>query len=149
MKLRAVTPEDSAAMAELHRACLPQNWTADDFRAWLERPEYRLLLVEENSVLLGYAVARILSPEAEIITLAVAYEHRRRGVARALMEALMGEGDAETWFLEVSSGNAPAHALYAALGFKETGRRARYYVNGTDAVVMGRRAAAPERERSL
>lgn len=138
MKLRAATPEDSEALARLHRACLPQNWFADDFLAWMERPEYRLWLAEDSGAVQGYTVARILPPETEIITLAVAPDCRRRGVARALMVALMEEGGINAWFLEVSSENAPARALYASLGFEETGRRARYYTDGTDAVSMTR-----------
>jgi ribosomal-protein-alanine N-acetyltransferase len=50
-------------------------------------------------------------------------------------------------FLEVASGNQAARALYERAGFIRVGRRARYYPNGGDALVLradlkGRGAAA-------
>ena len=39
-------------------------------------------------------------------------------------------------FLEVSAQNEPAQRLYAACGFVEIGRRARYYAGGIDALVL-------------
>lgn len=136
MRPRLATQADCEVMARLHRICLPQTWRAQDFAAWLDRGEYRLLLMEEAGHLAGYVVARALPPEAEVVTLAVAPEYRRRGVAHALMTALMEDAAVTTWFLEVSMQNVPARALYAALGFEETGRRARYYADGTDAVLL-------------
>jgi len=38
--------------------------------------------------------------------------------------------------LEVSAANQPARALYAGLGFIQAGRRRRYYVDGSDAVIL-------------
>jgi ribosomal protein S18 acetylase RimI-like enzyme len=59
-------------------------------------------------------------------------------VARALLNELCRD-DARVVFLEVRESNAPALALYGALGFTELARRARYYADtGEDAVVMQR-----------
>jgi ribosomal-protein-alanine N-acetyltransferase len=43
---------------------------------------------------------------------------------------------AERLFLEVATGNAPARALYAAMGFVEIGQRRHYYPDGDDALIM-------------
>ena len=38
--------------------------------------------------------------------------------------------------------NRPARTFYSGLGFREAGRRSRYYLDGEDALVMVRRLAA-------
>jgi len=52
----------------------------------------------------------------------VAAEHRRRGLATALMAALQGwaaERGAHSVYLQVTAGNAAARALYRRSGFIE------------------------------
>lgn len=140
-QVRLAAPEDCAAMAVLHQASLPEGWGEEVFAGWLKRPEYRLWLAEMEGMVAGVLVVRSLPPEAEIITLAVAEEMRRRGIARALFDeaiyALRQEGVTQC-FLEVSSLNATAQALYASLGFTTLTTRRVYYADGTDALVMKR-----------
>jgi ribosomal protein S18 acetylase RimI-like enzyme len=62
----------------------------------------------------------------------VSPDHRRRGLARAVMAALVGWGaerGATTAYLQVLSDNAPALALYEGMGFR-THHRYRYLVPG-------------------
>jgi ribosomal-protein-alanine N-acetyltransferase len=93
----------------------------------------------------GFILGRALAGEAEILTLAVAPTHRRRGLGRALLEAAMGVCGtlgAETMFLEVAADNAAAIALYEAAGFAPAGRRKAYYARpgraAVDALVLRR-----------
>jgi ribosomal-protein-alanine N-acetyltransferase len=86
-----------------------------------------------------------MAGEAEIITIAVARAHRRRGLGRLLMEAVLRDLHAiraEALVLEVDEKNAAAVALYRKLGFREVGKRAGYYpsADGTasNALVMRR-----------
>lgn len=83
-----------------------------------------------NGVLLGFAVASLLPPQAELETIAVAGESQRRGIGRALLQALAAQlrsdGVAELW-LEVRASNHVALALYRVAGFAQTGRRKNYY----------------------
>jgi ribosomal-protein-alanine N-acetyltransferase len=60
-------------------------------------------------------------------------------VGAALLDAAMTEAAARgvaAIFLEVSVGNEAARKLYARAGFTEVGRRARYYADGADALVL-------------
>ncbi|RNF35140.1 GNAT family N-acetyltransferase [Paracoccus methylarcula] len=128
-----MTPDQLAA---LHARCFttPRPWNADEFSA---------LLASSGSFLLtrhdGFLLGRFVAEEAELLTLAVAPEARRRGHGLALTREFaataraMGACDL---FLEVAADNHPAQALYAALGWRETGRRRGYYAPGLDAVVM-------------
>ncbi len=78
--------------------------------------------------------------EAEILNLGVAEPVRRRGIARALVRSLLAEFSGRgvrTVFLEVRESNRPARRLYESFGFREVGRRSRYYRQPVeDAVVL-------------
>ncbi len=128
------------ALAALHARCfaVPRPWTAAEVAALLADPLV-FLLAEGDA---GFLVGRAVAGEAEILTLAVAPEARRRGLGRRLVARFVTQararGAAEA-FLEVAAGNAGALALYRAAGFAETGRRRAYYADGTDALVLRRR----------
>jgi len=96
--------------------------------------------VESVEQVAGYVVAIDAADEGEILNLAVAPQSRRHGLGHALvrrvLEALTGRG-ARAIYLEVRESNAPARRLYAAHGFREVGRRQRYYRRPVeDAIVL-------------
>lgn len=87
----------------------------------------------------GFALWRSLGDEAEILSIAVAPEHRRRGMAAALLDEVATSAAAEgmrALFLEVDAGNVAARRLYERAGFYRVGLRRRYYRNGADALVL-------------
>ena len=75
-----------------------------------------------------------------MMNVAVHPDHRRKGVAEALILALVEElkaMDSHCLTLEVRASNAPAIALYEKLGFFEIGRRKNYYRNPReDALIL-------------
>jgi ribosomal-protein-alanine N-acetyltransferase len=88
---------------------------------------------------LALASAWLVVDELHITAVAVHPDHRRLGLARRVLEALLrlaSQAGAERATLEVSSANAPAKALYASLGFKEVAVRRAYYRNGEDALIQ-------------
>lgn len=94
------------------------------------------------------AMGRVILDEAEILTLAVLPESRRKGIGHALVEALLAECKklgAEEVFLEVAISNVAAQQLYRNLGFSEIGRRSAYYRQESgqleDAISMRRKLA--------
>lgn len=130
-------PGDAALLAMIHAACFPprEAWDAEAIAALLGTPGTAALRVGAD----GMAMLRVAADEAEILTLAVRPEARRRGVGRALLAAAMeaaAAAGARRMLLEVAEGNAAARALYAAAGFVQAGRRARYYADGGDALVL-------------
>ncbi|RYZ03224.1 MAG: ribosomal-protein-alanine N-acetyltransferase [Myxococcales bacterium] len=109
-----------------------------DFTAELSRSYARLLVAREAGVVNGFLLAWRAADELHLTDLGVTAARRRHGLARALVTELFRE-DSRVIFLEVRESNAPALALYGALGFTELDRRARYYSDtGEDAVVMQR-----------
>jgi len=119
-------------------------WSADLLRRELLHDWSTILLAvgegADGEVLLGFIVFWLVHDEVHVLNVAVAQEHRRRGVARALMQEAAQRGrarQARLVTLEVRTGNAAAIALYRQLGYREVGLRPRYYAEeNEDAVVM-------------
>ena len=139
----AATAADAARLAELHSRAFPRPWTADDIARMLDNPT-TFALISHAGPLQGFVIAWAAAGDAEILTVAVAPEARRKGVATTLVTsagvAALVRG-AATMHLEVAEDNAAARALYLKLGYQEVGVRPAYYpgVGGAaDAIVMRR-----------
>ena len=96
----------------------------------------------------GYAGLRAPRGEAQadIQTIGVAVDARRRGLGRVFMLRLIEEArerGAREVFLEVRADNPGAQALYEVLGFEVLAVRPHYYQpDGVDAIIM--RLTIPE-----
>jgi ribosomal-protein-alanine N-acetyltransferase len=131
------TPADGAVMAAIHAAAFPaaDAWREAVFSQQLALPGVFGLLHSSG----GMILARVAADEAEVLTLAVAPEARRLGIAAALLQqaattaAAMG---AAAMFLEVAVGNTAARAAYDRAGFRPIGRRRAYYADSSDALVL-------------
>jgi ribosomal-protein-alanine N-acetyltransferase len=88
----------------------------------------------------GFAIASLVPPQAELETIVVSASEQRRGIGKRLMEAMVEELAAAAVseaLLEVRVSNERAVGFYGSLGWRETGRRPRYYVEPVeDAVLM-------------
>jgi [ribosomal protein S18]-alanine N-acetyltransferase len=134
-------------MAALHGLCFvaPKPWSAAEFESLLTDP-LAFALTEAEGLLLGRAVAG----EAELLTLAVAPQARRRGIGAKLVVRFLYQArlrGAEEAFLEVASGNTAARTLYRAHGFSEVGLRRNYYQHPDgrmeDALILRRAISKP------
>jgi [ribosomal protein S18]-alanine N-acetyltransferase len=140
--IRAAVPADVDAVVELEAACQG----ADAWSAWLVRdgvegglPTIRYLVADVEGLVVGYAVASLVGDIAELQRIGVTPAMRRTGVATALLDEVVAQAPdegANRLLLEVREDNAGALAFYAARGFIEIDRRARYYRDGTTAVVL-------------
>jgi [ribosomal protein S18]-alanine N-acetyltransferase len=80
--------------------------------------------------------------KGHVVSIAVMPQHRRKGVAKALItKALEGMEyyKAKQCFLEVRVTNDAAISLYKKLGFEVTRTLNGYYSDGEDAYVMTKR----------
>ena len=135
---RATVPH-AAVFAAIHaQADFPgEPWSAAAFAALLGQPGVIGLIDPAG----GFVLARRAEDEAELLLLAVVPAVRRQGRARALLsaaETAVHDAGARAMFLEVHAGNLAARSLYDEAGYREVGRRRRYYADGADAVVMRR-----------
>jgi ribosomal-protein-alanine N-acetyltransferase len=138
------THADAEVMASIHAVCFPASeaWSQTLFEQQLQQPNVFALLHRSG----GMIVVRIAADEAESLTLAVIPLVRRGGIGAALlhqattMAATLG---VQTVFLEVSTRNSGAHSLYTKSGFRKTGERRHYYLDGSDALVLRHDLSAP------
>lgn len=157
------TATDARALAALAARAQPggwPGWSEPSFReeladggalAWIARESDPAAAARAGLVarVLAAAAARATAAgragEIELRWLAVRPDARRRGLAAALVDALLAEAARRRShvLLEVRASNAPATALYASRGFVVAGRRARYYRDGEDALVLRRDAESP------
>ncbi len=129
-------PSDLPFAMEIDALSLPRPWSAAIWRGELSSPYGLYLVIEDRGEVFGQIGVRHVLGELHITTIAVRPEYRRRGHARALIgAALAAFPDASHVHLEVRPTNVEAIALYESLGFRETGRRPRYY-GDEDAVLM-------------
>jgi ribosomal-protein-alanine N-acetyltransferase len=122
-----MTPPTCDDMAALHARCFtaPPPWSALAF-AQLQASPGIFTLGDAH----GFVMARALAGEAEVLTLAIAPEARRAGLARRLMTAFhlhAQKAGAEAAFLEVAIDNTPAITLYLSLGYAQVGTRRGYF----------------------
>lgn len=126
--------DDATALSDIHHEDFVRPWSAEEFSALMEQNTVFGFAAREigNRATgpAGFVLARHAAGEAEILTVAVRRSHRRLGLGRQLMEAVLRElhaQRAEALFLEVDETNGAAIALYRRLGFREVGRRPGYY----------------------
>ena len=117
----------------------PEAWS--EGLLWTELSagnDYRAVFEAER--ILGYAGTAVSGDEVWLNNIAVDPSARRRGIARMLMDDLIGRaraGGAKAVYLEVAVDNVPAQRLYDRYGFYGIGVRRNYYQHtGTDAAVM-------------
>jgi ribosomal-protein-alanine N-acetyltransferase len=141
LRLEAMGAAGAALMAEIHAEAFPPNqaWGAEALAQMLGLPGHFALIAVAGDEALGFALGQAVTPEAELLTLAVRPGARRQGIGGALLDGVLAEAKqrgAEAIFLEVAEGNAAARALYAGAGAAQVGRRPRYYADGADALVL-------------
>jgi ribosomal protein S18 acetylase RimI-like enzyme len=143
--VRRAAPADAARLADfnshvqaIHHQRVPEWFpppgdpdVADMLRSWLRQPESLGFLAEMDGRPVGYALAAVHHRPATPLTregtwvdldqIAVAPEARRKGVARALCEQVIGHArqhDLDEVQLNVWAFNDDAQALFTSVGFE-------------------------------
>ena len=129
MEITEMRESHVAPIAALEKLCFSDPWSENSIAYELtSRLSYWLVAVENGEVV-GYIGSQSVLGESDMMNVAVHPEHRRKGIAEALIAALsqglMERGNV-CLTLEVRASNAPAVALYDKLGFSQVGRRPNY-----------------------
>ncbi len=106
-----------------------EAWTMSQCAGLMAMPGVWLTLAGSEDGVVGFALARAVADEAELLLLAVRRAVQRRGVGRDLLarfDAAARARGASRVHLEVRDGN-PAVLLYRKAGFELAGRRPNYY----------------------
>ena len=142
--VQLLSADDIEAVVEIERLSNSHPWTERNFHEALASG-YLCIVARDHGAVCGFAVARMLVDEAELLLIAVTPAMRRQGIALLLWielaERLKASG-ARTVYLEVRESNLSAQAFYRTRGFTQSGIRPKYYPNGArdsereDAVLM-------------
>jgi ribosomal-protein-alanine N-acetyltransferase len=149
VELRRLGAEDLDSVEEIERASYPTPWSRAMFVAELRKPSSLALgAFTEDEALIGYAFVSRYVDAWHVMNVAVVPEHRRRGVARALLERVFEVTAVDPrrgYTLEVRVSNGGAIRLYERLGFESRGVRRAYYTdNREDALIMWKEPESPE-----
>ena len=150
ISVRAGDVADSDILSEIHAGGFRRGWSGAEIEALIVQPGVHTLIADYRpaigrTVAAGFCLYRIAADEAEVLSIAVLPNCRRRGVARRLLEEtlrhLYREG-VKTLHLEVEEENEAAMRLYRRLEFTQSGERPAYYSTAPgrtkSAVVMQR-----------
>ena len=148
LTIRPFKPSDLDSVYDIERKSFPHPWSRIQFRLSYRINPCGFLVAVGNGKVVGYVIvemAKRIEPQelqlrrcVHLLNIAVDPRLRRKGVGKALMEAITvrvrEEGVKNIW-LEVRASNSTARNFYSRIGFQEKGRKPRYYMS-EDAVVM-------------
>ena len=136
MKIVSMDKKHIEKVAELERLCFSSPWSEKALEEELENENAVFLVSEDVS---GYVGCHFVCGDGAMTNLAVHPDHRRKGIAKALLTALEDEGrklGAEAISLEVRKSNLSAIRLYEQMGYKTVGERPNFYTKPTENAVL-------------
>jgi ribosomal-protein-alanine N-acetyltransferase len=138
--IEVMLESDLDQVEAIEREAFSTPWPRDSFRYELRNPRAHNLVARVGTEVVGYVCVWLVAGELKINNVAVRCDRRGRGLGARLLEAVLDlarvRGCTEAT-LEVRPSNTEARALYERFGFREVGRRKRYYPDsGEDAVLM-------------
>jgi [ribosomal protein S18]-alanine N-acetyltransferase len=143
--IRPLGYADLPQVIAIERRAFPTPWSLAMFVLELSKPASICMAAVEPQrarpgKLFGYVICSRYGDVWHVMNIAIDPPRRRRGIASALLEAVIERaGAAESYTLEVRPSNPGAIALYERFGFRTAGTRPRYYQDtGEDAVIMWR-----------
>ena len=142
MRIVKMSAEHVPQIAQLERLSFSDPWSERSIASELENPLSLWLVAEEDGRVFGYVGSQTVLDESDMMNVAVDLGYRRRGIARALIEALIAaltQRGSRCLKLEVRVSNESARNLYESMGFQMLGLRKNYYQNPKeDALILGK-----------
>src|SRR5215469_3262625 len=140
IRVRQGRHEDVARMLDIARHAVTAAQWSEAQCAEAFTSGRLVLVIEEESRVMGFLVGRVAADEWEIENIAVAGAARRRGLGTHLLGEFLHQvrssGGKEV-FLEVRESNRVARLLYEKWAFIEAGRRKSYYREPEeDAIIL-------------
>jgi ribosomal-protein-alanine N-acetyltransferase len=144
-EIRPLAYSDLPRVLAIERRAFPTPWSLGMFVLELSKPSGICVAALGGPRLDGYLICARYDEAYHLMNIAVDPDRRRRGIARALIDAMLERAGIDANFtLEVRVSNAGAIALYESYGFRGVGTRRRYYQDtGEDAIIMWRAIGAP------
>jgi ribosomal-protein-alanine N-acetyltransferase len=144
-EIRPLAYSDLPRVMSIERRAFPTPWSLSMFVLELSKPSGICLAAAAGEALEGYLICARYDQAYHLMNIAVDPARRRRGIAKALIDAMIEQAGRDANFtLEVRVSNAGAIALYESYGFRSVGTRRGYYSDtGEDALIMWRAVGSP------
>lgn len=139
MKIRQLEERDLSQVIEISKESFTIPWSSRSFQQEMHSQVSTLKVFEIDGEVAGFIVYRVILDEAEILSIAVKPDKRKRGIATELLKNALEDicKRAKICFLEVRASNIDAIKLYEKLGFKVSSIRKKYYLlPEEDALIM-------------
>jgi [ribosomal protein S18]-alanine N-acetyltransferase len=144
LRIRKMTLSDLPAVMEIENQAFSNPWSTEMVKKELSQDWSTVYLAEvdtpEGWQVRGFAIFWLVADEIHVLNVATDRAHRRLGIGREVMNAVISFGQGQKCrlaTLEVRRSNEPAINLYKTLGFRAVGMRPAYYQDDReDAVVM-------------
>jgi len=138
---RAATTMDAVPLYALEKEIYKGEdpWSLAQFKEEIAAKDRYYIVAEADGIVIGYAGIMPAGDLTDILTMTVAPEFRRKGIAREFLKRLIDwsrNKKAVAVMLEVRIDNAEAIPLYEANGFRKISERIDYYGPGKTALVM-------------
>jgi len=136
------TVDEIDEVLAIEEASFTNPWTREMYLSELEHENVAFFYLARDPVgeAIGFCSFWLVLDELHINNLAVLPEHRRAGIASALLERVLADAasrGAQRATLEVRASNDPALRLYERFGFRTTAVRRGYYTRpDEDALVL-------------
>ncbi len=145
LKLREFRPADLQPLYEIDQACFPPgiSYSMEELAAFIDSRESKTWVAVEDDTIAGFLIGD-QEPDrvGHIVTVDVLEPWRRRGVGRALMQAVevwARESGLRLIYLETAQDNLVAQRFYEAIGYEKVDEIHDYYRKGVAAWVMAKR----------
>ena len=132
MTIETMTSVHVAQVAELEKRCFSDPWSEKSVASELENDLACWLVALDGETVAGYVGSQTVLGETDMMNIAVHPDYRRKGIAPALVNALVDtlkSQGSRCLTLEVRASNEPAQKLNEKLGFSLIGKRPKYYHN--------------------
>ena len=136
--IRPLEAGDLSAVARVERFSFSVPWSEESLKMLTAPPNYGFVATIGGEIA-GYIGILGVLDELEVTNVATMPDLRRRGVGRALVNALLDYAREENFrrvTLEVRESNAPAIALYECIGFTPCGLRKNFYTQPSENAII-------------
>lgn len=136
-----MTEADIPQLRQMDKLSHLTPWSATQFKQCLIPPNYAWVL-KQNQMILGFAIARLVADESELLNLVIDKAHQGQKLGHFLLTCICNEVQdrgASCMFLEVRRSNSIALKLYEKFGFNYLATRKDYYPTASgkeDALIL-------------
>ncbi|MBR5881781.1 MAG: ribosomal protein S18-alanine N-acetyltransferase [Clostridia bacterium] len=127
-------------VAELEKLCFSSPWSAQSLELLTREGIGMGVVYLKDGKVVAYGGMLCVVDQGQITNIAVHPDHRRQGIGKAIVGALLKHAMDEKFeevTLEVRKSNEPAQAMYRSMGFRAIATRPGFYTKPTeDGVIM-------------